>query len=325
MTAAASTSTPSPSPYFFCLCQEGVEPQLRKELTALGFAPSFQDKGFVSAKSERPLTVDTLPRPVLARRVCLHLTKRKLNDGESVAAACAAAGVDVDGAHGAHGAHVHGVVDDAVVGADAAEGDVVTTFVVHKGQLFVGAHRQRVGLSPAPLGDPRLVVPAEAPSRAWLKLEEAARQFVLPIADGDVVVEVGCAPGGVSRALLDRGAVVVGVDPNAMDPRILAEPRFTHLRVPAQRVALVELLRPARFFVVDVNQRPHAAISSVEHLVWPLREELSGALFTLKVGDWEHLGEIPRWRRRLEQLLLMKTMACQLPSNRQEICVFCYR
>ncbi len=295
---------------------------MRKELTALGFAPSFQDKGFVSAKSERPLTVDTLPRPVLAQRVCLHVAKRKLDDGASVVAACAAVGVDVDGAHG--------VVDGAVVGADAADGDVVTTFVVHKSQLFVGAHRQQAGLSPAPLGDPRLVVPAEAPSRAWLKLEEAARQFgrtegALPIADGDVVVEVGCAPGGVSRALLDRGAVVVGVDPNAMDPRILAEPRFTHLRVPAQRVALVELLRPARFFVVDVNQRPHAAISSVEHLVWPLREELEGALFTLKVGDWEHLGEIPRWRRRLEQLLLMKTMACQLPSNRQEICVFCYR
>ena len=63
------------SEFVFCLCQEGVERVLRAELTSLGFSPSFQAKGFVTAKAKTPLTLSTLPRPVLARRTCLSLGK----------------------------------------------------------------------------------------------------------------------------------------------------------------------------------------------------------------------------------------------------------
>ena len=306
--------TPS-SEFFFCVCQEGVERVVRRELMAAGFAPAFQAKGFVTAKAKAALTLSTLPSLVLSRRTCLFVAKG------------AAADVDVDAIAkdvGAVRVHRAGVGDDAVAG------DVVVSGVDVDGGVYVGVHAQHVLMPKSPLGDPQLSVPASSPSRAWLKLEEAARAFPLRIDDGDVVVEVGCAPGGVTRALLDRGAVVVGVDPNAMDERILRHPSFTHLRTSGQQAtdlprALAHAGGPPRLLVVDINQRPNAAISGVERIIEHCRPTLRQALFTLKLGDWKHVEELPHWRRRLERLLGMTTTATQLPANRQELCVFCQR
>jgi len=302
-------SSPSSS-FFFCLCHEGVEKVLRAELVSLGFSPSFSAPGFVSAKSATTLTMATLPRPVLARRVCLAVGK-VADDGSDVDVVAIAGVVD----------RVHS--EDA--GAEAVVGDVVATVIVRAGSRFVGVHRHEIGLSPSPGGNPRLLVPESAPSRAWLKLEEAARLWPLPLSAGDRVVEVGCAPGGVTRALLDRGVVVIGVDPNEMDPRILSDPRFSHLHCPAQQVEPSLLPSPIAMLVVDVNQRANAAITSVEAIIKHTRPGLRAALFTLKLGSWDHFGELAHWRQRLEKLLGMTTTATQLPANRQELCVYCHR
>lgn len=314
--SASSNKSPAvSSEFFFCLCQEGVEKILREELLAAGYAPSFSSAGFVTAKAQRPITVAELPRPVLARRVCLSLGKDL--DVDQVARE--------QGADG-HSAIVHGEDTSGPAGDDAsAHGDVVVTHLVRGGSVWVGVHEHKPGLSPSPCGKPDLSVPSSAPSRAWLKLEEAARLWSLPLNPGDAVVEVGCAPGGVTRALLDRGYVVVGIDPNAMDERILADPRFTHLRCSAQQAFdLPQVLRaPARLLVVDINQRPHAAIDGVGRVIEHTRDTLRGALFTLKLGSWDHFGELPRWRNRLERELKMSTWVTQLPANRQELCVFC--
>lgn len=306
-----STAASSSSEYFFCLCQPGLEKVLRDELMAAGFSPSFSSNGFVSAKSATKLTMATLPRPVLARRVCLHVDKVAIGDDKAVARAAAKVGADV----------VHREAGDR--GADASIEDVVVTVVERGNAVFVGAHVHVAGISPAPFGDPQLEVPSSAPSRAWLKLEEAARIWSLPLEAGDRVVEVGCAPGGVTRALLDRGATVVGVDPNEMDPRILSDARFTHLHAPAQQIEASLLEAPVRMLIVDVNQRPNAAISSVESIIKHTRGDLRAALFTLKLGSWSHFGELAHWRARLEKLLGMTTTATQLPANRQELCVYC--
>ncbi|MFO0634461.1 MAG: SAM-dependent methyltransferase [Nannocystaceae bacterium] len=60
----------------------------------------------------------------------------------------------------------------------------------------------------------------DALTRAWAKLEEALAWSRLPLREGDVVVEIGAAPGGAALALLQRGAeVAIGIDPARMDLR----------------------------------------------------------------------------------------------------------
>jgi 23S rRNA (cytidine2498-2'-O)-methyltransferase len=305
------------SPFIFVLCQSGAEKAVRAELVTLGFSPAFGAEGFVSAKAKRPLSVDELPSVVLGRRVCLSVGKAGSGDGVvDVEALVASTQAVLHHERGERGPSVAGQADRAVV-----------TVVTREGGAFVGLHVHRAGLSPDPVGDPALVVPTTAPSRAWLKLEEAMRLVPVPLDEHDVVVEVGCAPGGQTRALLDRGCRVFGVDPNAMDPRILQESRFTHLHCSARHVqwSLLEnaLPGPVTAVVVDVNQRPQAALASVAELITRSRRTLCCAVFTLKLGEWSMLAELPRWRRRIEDLCgpQTTTTAFQLPSNRQELTV----
>jgi hypothetical protein len=305
------------SPFIFVLCQAGAEKAVRAELLTLGFSPAFGAEGFVSAKAQRPLSVHELPSVVLGRRVCLSVLKLGSGDGVvDVEALLASMKAVLHHEHGERGRSVSG-----------QEGRAVVTVVSRQGGAFVGLHVHRAGLSPDPVGDPCLVVPTTAPSRAWLKLEEAMRIVEVPLDEHDVVVEVGCAPGGQTRALLDRGCRVFGVDPNAMDPRILKEPRFTHLRCSARHVqwSLLKnaLPGPVTAVVVDVNQRPQAALASVAELITRSRSTLCSAVFTLKLGEWSMLNELPRWRRRIEDLCgpQTTTTAFQLPANRQELTV----
>ena len=161
--------------------------------------------------------------------------------------------------------------------------------------------------------------------------EDYARLVDLPIVPGDAVIEVGSSPGGQTRALLDRGCVIVGIDPNAMDDGSLREPRFTHVRASARHVDTTQLRAmvagPARLLVVDVNQRPMAALSSVASIIAANRGDLRGGLFTLKLGDWALLSELPAWRSRIEGLFGSgtTTVAFQLPANRVEVTVFAHR
>ena len=313
-----TTTTTTTSAFLFALCQEGTEKILRDELLRSGFAPSYSSKGLVTAKAKQPLTVDELPRLVFARRVCLSLTQPEHKD------------VDVDAAVKDLGAVLHTETTGEPAQLRGGSGDVVVT-VVERGaapgvQRFVGVHVHRPGLSPDPGGDPHLVVPQNAPSRAWLKYEEAARRFDLHVDPDDVVVEVGCSPGGMTRALLDRGAMVTGIDPNDMDPGILQNrARFRHLRCSAQAVDVLQLPGPVRILVVDVNQRPNAAISSVEAIAERTRRDMRAALFILKIGDWSLVAELPQWLSRISRLMAMPVTAVQLPSNRQEVAVYAAR
>ena len=307
------------SPFIFVLCQPGAERAVRAELQTLGFSPSFGAEGFVSAKAKRPLSISALPVVVLGRRVCLSLGK--------VGAVDVDGGVDVHALVRSTGAVLHQESGERGQSVCGQEGRSVVTVVNRPGGSFVGLHVHAAGLSPDPVGDPCLEVPTTAPSRAWLKLQEALRVVPASLGEGDVVVEVGCAPGGQTRALLDRGCRVFGVDPNAMDPRILAEPRFTHLRCSARHVEWsllhAALPGPVTAVVVDVNQRPQAALASVAELITRCRQSLRLAVFTLKLGEWSLLTELPRWRHRIEELCGpgTTTTAFQLPANRQELTV----
>jgi 23S rRNA C2498 (ribose-2'-O)-methylase RlmM len=301
--------------YVFALCQPGAEAVTRAELQTLGLSPSFSAPGFVTAKAARELTTSTLPRPVFARRLCLSLPAE--SDGAVLAARLGGLVHREQGAAGERG-------------PAAADGDVVVT-VAERGRAFVGVHVQGPGVSRDPAGDGKLVVPPHAPSRAWLKLEEAARVWPLPLGAGDAVVEVGCAPGGMTRALLDRGAFVLGIDANAMDERVRADPHFRHLRSSVRNVeaSLVPsaVPGPVRLLVVDMNLPPNSALSALTPVARAVRSDLRAALFTLKLGDWSLVPELPAWRTRIEKMLSTSTTrwtttATQLPSNRQEITVY---
>jgi 23S rRNA (cytidine2498-2'-O)-methyltransferase len=223
-------------------------------------------------------------------------------------------------------AAVPGRFFDAV---EAQAGDVVLDVVVAAAEepddgIFVGWHRHDASRGPFPGGVPHVAIPAAAPSRAWAKLEEAIRWSGLVPRVGEYAVELGSAPGGASLALLERGLHVHGVDPGAMDPRVLmytgaSGNRFTHHALPAAAVARRDLPRRYAWLACDVNLAPMIALKYVERFVALAHGGLRGAFITLKLNDDGVFEALPRLCERIAKLGAAQVRYTQLPSHRREI------
>jgi 23S rRNA (cytidine2498-2'-O)-methyltransferase len=191
---------------------------------------------------------------------------------------------------------------------------------------WVGAHMHARGRSPWPGGLFPVEVPADAPSRAYRKLEEAIAWSGLPLRAGEVAVEIGSAPGGASYALLRRGLEVVGVDPGDMAPSVLgfvgpAGNRFQHLRTTLAALRREALPPRVDWLLLDVNLAPQVALHALRRLVATLRRDLRGVILTLKLNDWGMADAVPDLVARVGAMGLGPARATQLPANRQEICV----
>ena len=192
--------------------------------------------------------------------------------------------------------------------------------VVEEDEWRVGMHRVSDVHSRYPGGLFPLELPTDAASRAFLKFEEGLRWADFPIGVGSRCVDVGSAPGGGSQALLARGAEVLGVDPAEMDPRVLANPNFTHLRGKVSQLKR-KLFRKSRWFITDMNVAPKYTLDALEELV--ARDDIAarGLLFTLKFFEWNLADNIPEYISRIKSWGFNHVKARQLQFNRQEIMI----
>ena len=197
---------------------------------------------------------------------------------------------------------------------------VLDCILLEPGQWWVGTHRVGSVASQWPGGLSPLVLPPEAISRAWLKMEEALRWAELPIPAEAQWAEIGSAPGGSCQALLQRGYHVIGIDPAAMDPRILGYPRFTHIR---RRSAAVRRrdLRKVRWLAADMNVPPAYTLDAVQSLVTHAEVHIRGMLLTLKLPQWKLAQEVPAYLDRIRSWGYNVVRARQLQHNRREFCV----
>lgn len=77
-------------------------------------------------------------------------------------------------------------------------------------------------------GQRRMADDPAAPSRSYLKIEEAYVVFGREPAPGETVCDLGAAPGGWSYSAARRGAQVVAVDNGLLKGGALDHPRITH-------------------------------------------------------------------------------------------------
>jgi 23S rRNA (cytidine2498-2'-O)-methyltransferase len=200
-------------------------------------------------------------------------------------------------------------------------GDPVLDVVVRPDEpWFVGWHRHTADRGPLPGGRWALRAPAQAPSRAWAKLEELICWSRVDLRSGDLVLELGCAPGGATLVLLERGLRVVGVDPQDMVlPDGLPEGAFTHLRGPIEALQRDALPDGVAWFVVDRSVAAPVALRALQRLVKRYRSTLCGVLLTLKLNEWSLVERAPDWLEHLGQMGLKPMGPAHLPSFRQEI------
>jgi 23S rRNA (cytidine2498-2'-O)-methyltransferase len=212
-------------------------------------------------------------------------------------------------------------------------GDEVYSLIwVDDFHVFLGRHVHSERLTVFPGNMPRIPLSAESPSRAYLKIEEAFCRFKPALEAGMRALEVGCAPGGATTAMLKRGLSVTGVDPQRMDEAVAASPAFSFIRKPARFLTPADLagVNPD-LLVMDMSIAPTEAINELAHVISLLRGNFGRQLrlrqgfLTLKLTDWKLAAEIPSYLKRLEALGFHGLRPIQLCSNRQEFFVWSSR
>ena len=235
-------------------------------------------------------------------------------------------------------------------GDEARAGDVVLDVIVgeptDKALAFVGFHKHapEVRWTGFPNDCQRAELPLEAPSRAYLKTEQAIRALGLPVQAGQVALEVGSAPGGSVLSLLNRGLSVVGVDPCPADrthsPVVAKNSKFHEIRLKLHQLGpqqLAAIPHPAVHWVLcDANIDAWEAAPQIATVCQRLDQRspgsLKGLIFTVKLGG-------PVFSKQPEQVLeyldFVKEavgkksgwdpstfVITSLPANRQEVLLF---
>lgn len=312
--------------FLFALTNPGTEKALKREVETmgLGWRSSYQRRGFVTFKTDAPFSLDSLEVEIgCARRLCLSLGKSATREQ-----AVARIG-EMQIIHQAryHERKMQGELTDSI---PPKPGQIIGTVVeLGEGEFWSGIHRHRPFLSPDPAGDSRIVMTERSPSRAWLKLEEATRFFDLKFTPNDIVVELGCAPGGVVLALLERGVSVIGVDPAKMADVVMehsisqrdAAPRdrpwFFHSRKPAALTSKRDLGQGVTWFMSDMNQSPEVVLKECARFC-TMAPSIRGVLITLKLTDLRHVADKSQWFAALAALGFKTIRLQQLSVHHKE-------
>lgn len=327
-------------------CQAGMEAILKAELrvSAPVLRPAFSRPGFLTFKLPERVFDDALLRalPVFARTLALSLgpardiedvlsfarqvgtpmhlhvwSRERFPPGNEPREAPPDVAPDISRQLRAKGPELFRAENGLPLDGEL----VLDVVVVDESLWWVGHHRHRQGLGPLPGGLFPIRAPANAPSRAWQKIEEAIACFDLPVHAGQTAVEAGSAPGGVAMALLARGLRVVGIDSAAMAAAVLRTNGFRHVRCSVARVRAFELPDRVDWILCDIHTSPLQALRAVEQLCSLMREPPSGVVLTLKLGSPGCAARLPQVLARVRSWGLGEVHCRQLPSNRREVTV----
>jgi len=141
---------------------------------------------------------------------------------------------------------------------------------------FIDFQRALVSRSAWRNGQRRMADDPDAPSRSYLKVEEAYGVLGREPAPGERVVDLGAAPGGWSFSAARRGASVIAVDNGPLKGGALNNPLIEHQRTDAfrfvpevGRVALHPPLRtspqtpPFDWLFCDLVEEPHHVVTNI--------------------------------------------------------------
>ena len=323
--------------FLFSLCNPGSEKALKMEaaLAMPSWRPSYQKRGFVTFKTDDESSGGGLHSPcpptvelACARRLCVSLGKAATRDEAN---SLITNSTSVSTIHHARYQErkMQGLHDELI--STPKDGDIVGTVVeLGPDEFWAGYHRHAAFLSPDPAGDAGIEMPPQSPSRAWLKLEEAARFFGLTFSTRDIVAELGCAPGGVVLALLDRGVSVIGVDPAKMAEVVTRSaisdrenpsrdrPWFYHVRKPAALVSKRDLGNDVTWFMSDMNQTPEVVLTECARFC-KMAPGIRNVLITLKLTDLTEITRKPAWFASLREIGFKKIRLQQFAVHHREL------
>ncbi len=148
-------------------------------------------------------------------------------------------------------------------------------FFVH----FTALNEAFVSFRALSAGQQRMQMDPEAPSRSYLKIEEAFRIFGHEPRKNETVIDLGAAPGGWSFSALKRGAVVTAIDNGPLKGVVKTHPHMTHLTVDALSY---QPEQPVDWLLCDMLELPEVILHLLDK--WTNRKWCRYFIVNLKVG-----------------------------------------
>lgn len=329
------------SEFALAVCQVGMERALKAEVARLrpDLHPGFQRPGLVTFKATTgTFGPDEAPPAVFARMWAasagpcrtadavrgtaeevgatrLFLAPRDLAaPDDAPPAALAAAEADAE--------RWRAELAGAFLAGPPRDGDtVLDVFTAVDEPPVVGWHVHGPWRHHGPGGTFDVVVPADIPSRAWRKVVEGLRWSRAPLQAGDLVLELGAAPGGGTRAFAEAGCRVLAVDPMPLDPAVVALPGVQVVARRAGDLKLGAIPADVRWLASDAGIPPRDVLRLIERLR-PALPNLRGMLLTLKLNDDGVIRHLPSTLEQLRKLGAREVHARQLPANRRDVFVY---
>ena len=190
---------------------------------------------------------------------------------------------------------------------------------------YLGISTAEENLSNWPGGMRHFAQVPEQISRAELKLLEALEIFGVTLPTQGRALDLGAAPGGWTRLLLEAGLHVVAVDPAQLDSRLKGQPRLEHYRGYAESYLEDAVRQHKRFDVIANDMRMDARDAA--RILAQARQCLRADGFVISTLKLPHATrEIDPLKTLKEALSLLRrqygiVQARQLFHNRQEVTV----
>ena len=173
-------------------------------------------------------------------------------------------------------------------------------------------------------GIPRLKIPETAPSRSYLKLEEAFIRFMGNqrnhyLKPAMTAADLGAAPGGWSWLLIQNHIKVTAVDNGPLDKHLIDSGLCNHIMQDAFKY---EPSHPHDWLVCDIVDKPLRVVDLVNH--WVEQNWCSYAIFNLKLPMLQRFKfiekEVYPWLEKLLQhQQITRWRAKQLYHDRHEV------
>jgi len=190
---------------------------------------------------------------------------------------------------------------------------------------YVGISTAEENLSSWPGGARRFAQTSEQISRAEFKLLEALEVFGVVLPSQGHALDLGAAPGGWTRLLLEAGLHVVAVDPANLDPRLTRHKRLEHYRGYAENYLDKAIRNSSQFDVIVNDMRMDAREAARQVAKASLCLQAEG--FIISVFKLPHAapGINPLTNLKEAMNILSKRFSlvqvCQLFHNRQEVTI----
>ncbi len=189
-------------------------------------------------------------------------------------------------------------------------------FFVH----FIDFHQVFVAFKARSAGQQRMHMDPLAPSRSYLKIEEAFHLFGEEPHANETVIDLGAAPGGWSYSALKRGAFVTAIDNGPLKGAVASHPNIEHLTIDALTY-IYDQSQPADWLLCDILEKPDVIFDLLRR--WLNKKWCRYFVANMKVGREDPIALLKKIRDPKNGLLpyCKRLSIRQLYHDREEITV----